>query len=184
MTKIPEIIGNNIEIFEDALPSNCLHPFKELNSEYFPWHISKIIDEEDGEVVPKENENLQFVHTIYKDHAPYSNYFNMCTPILDVLNAKSVYRIKVNLTFPTKEPKKLGDMHNDLTWVDEGIVNCKVAIFYPTKTNGQLHIKEGKEIHEIDNNTNQLITFPNSLKHLGVSNTDDKLRFAVNIVYF
>ncbi len=181
---IPNTIGDNIDIFESALSSNNLQAFDELKTDMFPWYSSKIIDEEDGDVVPNENENLQFVHTIYKDHSPYSNYFNMCMPILDVLNAKSIYRIKVNLTFPTKEPKKLGTMHNDLMWANEGIVNCKVAIFYPTKTNVQLHIKEGKEIHEIDNNRNQLVRFPNELKHLGISNTDNKLRYAVNIVYF
>ena len=36
-----------------------------------------------------------------------------------------------------KEPKKLGEMHNDLLWVNEGIVDCKVAIFYPFKTNAE-----------------------------------------------
>ena len=184
MTKIPEIIGDNIQIYEDALANSNLKLFEDLDSEHFPWHISKIIDEKDGDPVPKENENLQFVHTVYKDHAPYSNYFNMCVPLLDFIQAKSVYRIKINLTFPTKEPKKLGEMHNDLFWVNEGIVDCKVAIFYPFKTNGQLHIKEGKEIHEIENNGNQVIKFSNQLKHLGISNTDENLRFAVNIVYF
>lgn len=181
---IPETIGEKIEIFENVLSQNNLKPFEQLSGEYFPWHLSKIIDDKDGESVPEQNENLQFVHTVYKDHAPYSNYFNMCVPLLEAIEAKSIYRIKINLTFPTKEPKKLGEMHNDLLWVNEGIVNCKVGIFYPNKTNGQLHVKEGKEIHEIENNSNQLIKLPNDYKHMGVSNTDKQLRFAVNIVYF
>ena len=179
---LPDILGKSIKVYEHTLSNNQLIPFQILNTGDFPWNFSNIISLED--VKDHNKINHQFVHTVYKNYTPQSFFFEPCKSLLVFLKVKSLYRIKINLTLPTKEHKELGEYHNDLTWNNEIDKDCKVAIFYPFKTNGLLKVKEDDNIIEIENKHNQLVTFPNTLPHLGISNTDGVNRIAINIVYF
>ena len=183
---IPNIIGKNIKIYENFLTSFQIKEFDVLQSEdgTFPWFYSKIISEDDIKETDKEFINDQFVHTIYNNFSQQSHFFNLCRPILAKLDAKAVWRIKINLTLPTKEPMPLGTYHNDLTWSGKVNDDAKIAIYYPAENNGKLLVKEEEEEHTIENCGNQLIQIPNTYKHLGISNTDGNNRYAVNIVYF
>lgn len=177
-----DTLGKSVQLYNNALSNNQLSEWKILNSDQFYWSYSKIISEED--LKDKTKYNHQFVHTVYKDYAPQSFFFSYCLPLLRILKVRSLYRIKLNLTLPTEKPEELGDYHNDLTWNNKIDKDCKVAIYYPFKTNGLLQIKEDDNIIEVENKHNQLVTFPNTLPHLGISNTDGVNRYALNIVYF
>jgi len=165
---LSDTLGKSVQIYNHALSNNQLLEWKILDSDQFYWSYF----------------NKKFFHIIYKDYAPQSFFFNHCLPLLRILKTRSLYSIKLNLTLPTEKPEELGKYHNDLILNNKIDKDCKVAIYYPFKTNGLLKIKEDDNIIEVENHHNQLVTFPNTLPHLGISNTDGVNRYALNIVYF
>ena len=180
------VVGKNIKVYENFLTEPELTPFEIIRSKYrsFAWYFSEVISEEYLRFVKDDFINFQFCHTLYSDFSQQSSFFSLCEPILNKLKVKALQRVKFNLTFPTQKPTHLGTYHNDCYRDGKVDTTSTIAVFYPFKNNGKFLVKENDTEYTIDNKANQLIVIPNTLEHLGISNTDNVPRYALNIVYY
>ena len=140
---------------------------KEFLSNTFPWFFLNFkVFENDG--------NFQYIHLFYNEDRVNSNYFNLLNPFLDLLDIKSLVKLKLNLT-PRDSIFKKYDFHKDVKF------DCNTAIFYLNTNNGKTIFEDGEEI---ESEENKLIIFPSKLKHTGTTTTDKPYRMVLNINYF
>ena len=82
----------SLQIIDNFLDENY---FKKLNQEFlsidFPWYFQNGRDY-------KNDGDFQYTHIFYSFHDVNSNYFKILEPFLNLLDIKSLVRIKVNLT--------------------------------------------------------------------------------------
>lgn len=137
----------------------------------FPWFYSatkvKTVD-------PTNLHNYQFTHMIYDNYNPMSQMWSELDPIIRRLNAQAWLRTKANLTPRTEVPYEYG-MHVD---IDDfhGIT----GVYYVNKNNGLTRFEDGKEVESV---ANRLVLFDSTIKHSGVSCTDEKVRCVINFNY-
>jgi len=135
----------------------------------FPWYYL------DYKVTTEYNsfDNYQFVHMFYDNEtAKITEYFYIIEPILQKLNAKTIVRIKANLTMSAKEHCIYG-FHIDYP-------DCKTAIFYLNDNDGYTLFKDGTKIESVEN---RLVSFDSNLEHTGVSCVKSKIRCVINFNY-
>ena len=138
-----------------------------LNSNYFPWYKSRILN---------ESEDIQMVHTFYEFDKVLSNYFNLLDPYLEFLNIKKLIRIKCNLVLKTPKIEEHG-FHIDYEVKEK----FRTAILYMNTNDGYtIFKKNNKKIKSVEN---KLIDFDGHLQHMGTSCTDAPYRMVINFVY-
>jgi hypothetical protein len=138
-----------------------------LNSNYFPWYKSRIVN---------ESEDIQMVHTFYEFDKVLSNYFNLLNPYLGFLNIKKLIRVKCNLVLKTSKIQEHG-FHIDYHMKKK----FRTAILYINTNNGYtIFKKNNKKIKSVQN---KLIDFDGRLQHTGTSCTDAPYRMVINFVY-
>ena len=139
---------------------------KIFTSNEFPYYYNDFkVNENDG--------GNQFTHIFLREGVINSNYFDLLNPILEKLNAKSLYRIKLNMTIKQNKIKSY-NFHTDLD------IKCNTAVFYLNTNNGKTIFESGKEISSVEN---KMIIFPSSIKHTGTTHTDTKYRLVLNLNY-
>ena len=112
-------------------------------------------------------------------------------PLFNTLNIQMYHRIKLNLTLKEEEEIMLGSYHHDYMGnvnandysVTAPLKELKIAIYYFNETNGETLIKENGKIKKIKCEENKLVTFSNTLEHVGMSHTDTQFRYILNINY-
>ena len=59
--------------------------------------------------------------------------------------------------------------------------NMMTAIYYVNSNNGYTEFEDGTKVDSV---RNRLVTFPSSMKHRGVSQTDTRTRMVINFNWF
>tara|TARA_B100000073_G_C23730835_1_gene570729 strand:+ start:2112 stop:2621 length:510 start_codon:yes stop_codon:yes gene_type:complete len=137
----------------------------------FPWFYN-------DNIVSKDDEGyFQFVHSIYSDCLPRSDYFNLLEPILNKIEPKGLVRIKANLTTRT-EQHITHKQHTDLPFI---LPNSYTSVLYLNSNNGGTVFGKGNVVNSL---SNRLVTFPMHKKHSGKTCTDEKRRVVINFNYF
>tara|TARA_R100001126_G_scaffold51184_2_gene28883 strand:- start:440 stop:1225 length:786 start_codon:yes stop_codon:yes gene_type:complete len=130
----------------------------------FPWYFS----------ASKVEDNYpQFVHNFVYNSAVTSDYIKYLDPIFEKLNAKRLFRVKLNYTSKTSKIINYA-FHQDVN------IACKTAVYYINTNNGYTRIKDGKDI---ESKANRIAIFNSSLEHAGSSCTDKNYRIILNINY-
>ena len=135
----------------------------------FSWYYQDIIAYED----PSEKGSF-FTHLLYSHHSPNSSHFSLMEPILDILNPKSLIRIKANLYMPTLK-LTYHPFHTDFSY------SHKAAIFSINTNDGLTMLEDGIEVKSIEN---RLFMFDGSHPHRSTSCTDKKYRMNISFNYF
>lgn len=142
-----------------------------MMSPWFAWYYN------DGVTYSNEKHkknNFQFTHSFYYKNEK-SNRFNLLQPLLNKLEPIVLARIKANLGTKTEKHIKFG-YH-----VDYKDSKLTTAIFYLNDNNGYTEFKRGEKIKS---KANRFVEFASDLFHQGVSQTDTKIRVAINFNYF
>ena len=160
-----------MKVIDDFLPSgNIREIYQVMMGGTFPWHYNPTIDYE-GQVTDK----FQFTHSVMNpERGERSEAFGLLYPIIGELNVKHLLRVKANLNV-RGDGKNIGEYHNDVT-----VPTAKTAIYYVNTNNGGTEFANGKRVDSVEN---RIVIFDSSLKHRGVSCTDEKTRVVVNINY-
>jgi hypothetical protein len=140
---------------------------------YYSSHVAHHTNEERDDI-----KQLMFVHTLYRDKKILSPWFDkIALPILDKLQVKDgkLLRVKINLN-PNQLESITSAWHTDCSEID----NYSVAIYYCNTNNGYTEFEGGEKIKSV---ANRIALFDGQLKHRGITQTDTKGRFAVNINY-
>jgi hypothetical protein len=143
--------------------------YENITSPYFPWYLQK------GAVYPGDG-HTQFCHTFVQDEKIVSDFMFIIDPVIELLNAKKLLRIKANLLYKSEKTIEHG-FHTDM---DEGI-ECTTALLYLNTNNGYTKFK--KNGHIIKSEENKFVSFDSSLEHTGSSCTDKDYRIVLNLNY-
>ena len=150
---------------------------------YFNDGIDFALEYEDGTTgFPEESDKdkFQFVHIFYSSMAPCSPYFKDLSPILELIQPTSIFRIKSNLL--TKTPNIIKNaFHVDMNMPEEKLKQWTTSIFYVNTNNGYTKFEDGTKVESV---ANRMVTFPSNMKHTGTSCTDKKTRIVINFNYF
>ena len=138
-------------------------------------------------------DNYQFTHPFFRMESHYggliykqSPYFDRLIPILSRLEFLAVYKIKANLE-PLKKEQFKSEFHWDYAIKTEEVApdtTCKTmttSIFYLNTCNGYTEFEDESTVNAV---ANRIVTFPSSIKHRGVSQTDTRFKSVINLNYF
>ena len=154
------------------------------------WYYLPHVDYED-----EEGERFQFTHAFYKDvgegfQVVHSlSYFKFIIPIIEKLKSKILIRVKANLL--TQTPNIIENkFHIDrgppqgrevLPLRDvERLKPYTTSILYMNTNNGYTKFEDGTTVKSV---ANRMVTFPASMRHLGTTCTDEKIRVVINFNY-
>jgi len=141
----------------------------------FPWMMHDIVASEKLSCDPKYNN--QFVHSFYMSPFVESQYLDLLSPILHILQPEAIIKIKANIVPCTNEIVEHG-FHTDLPGKLEQV--CKTAVFYLNTNNGYTLFKDGERINSVEN---RLAIFDTTDLHTGTSCTDNAYRAVINFNY-
>ena len=161
------------KIIDNAIDDEEFHKIKEkIASGDFPWHfLSWISDKEED---PDFNNNFYFVHMFYQENQITSSFYQFLLPLIQVLKAKALMRVKGNL-YTRTEKLEIHPFHIDVPFEHKG------AIFYLNTNNGFTILEDGTKIKSVKN---RLLLFDASRPHQSTSCTDKKYRMNINMNYF
>jgi len=163
---------SDIQVYNDYFDPNYFNHLKGVfTSQEFPWYYNDC-------VVDGNEEDFQFIHILYKNNQPASQFYNQLEHGIKLLNPYSLVRIKANLL--TKQSSHIEHgMHVDLDGCNSN--NLKTAILYVNSNNGYTLFEDGTKV---ESKENRLVIFPHYIHHTGASCTDEKVRIVVNFNYF
>jgi len=143
----------------------------------FPWFYNNFVDYNPEHTTDHDDyqHNFQFIHRLYGDYSPQSEYMYILDPIVKKLNPAAIVRIKSNLS-TISATKVVHNFH-----IDRNDVHCTTAIFYVNSNDGVTIFKDGSEIASV---ANRLVIFNSQLMHKGTTCTDQKFRCLINFNYF
>ena len=128
-----------------------------------------------------DKDKFMFFHMFYYFFAPCSTHFERLTPIFQIINPVSLYRIKANLLTRTPNIIENG-FHTDILGMSEKkLKQWTTSIFYVNTNNGYTKFEDGTKVESV---ANRMVTFPANMKHTGASCTDEKTRVVINFNYF
>jgi len=158
-------------VIDDFLPQETFNEIRDIMmvGGHLEWYYNSYVGYEDD-----NNEHFQFTHKIYLDHEPRSNFFFALKPVVDLINPKSLIRIKANLAPRSTEIKEQA-WHTDVDY------SCRTAILYMNDNNGYTIFEDGTKI---ESKANRFVEFDSQLKHTGTTHTDAKVRVVINFNYF
>jgi len=163
-----------VEIIDNVLGDIDLnYILNKVESCRFPWYWSSILD--DNLFTANPLYNYQLGHILFSDGKVASNDFNILLPLLDLLDIRTIHRIKINANPMTSTIIEHG-YH-----VDNDNPNSKTSIFYVNTNDGYTKFKETNQI--VSSVKNRLITFDTHLSHTGTTCTDQPRRIVININY-
>jgi len=158
-----------IKVIDNFLPK---YQFDQLQSivmsDEFAWYYNEgVAYEGDG--------FYQFIHFFYNDKpSPRpTRTFKCIESSLSPFKIKKIYRIKSNLQTGTVFHRKSAYHIDDLP--------CSAtAILYMNTCNGWTEFKKGGKVKSV---ANRVVIFDPTLKHRGVTCTDEKRRVVINFNY-
>jgi hypothetical protein len=165
--------SDDYEIIDNFLDKSSFNNLKEaMLSNDFPWYYN------DGVVNLGDTRlnQYQFTHTFYKDHFPFSQFFEAINPIIKKINPVALIRVKANLNTRTEEIFEHG-YHADYINPPS---NQRTAVFYLNTNNGFTIFEDGTKIESVEN---RLVSFKTPLLHTGTTCTDVNRRVLINFNY-
>ena len=179
-----------VKIIDNFLDQNTFENIhNEIMGGEFPWYFNESIDFLSG-----EGERFQFIHAFYIDvsegyQVVHSASFKFLIPIIEKLKSKILLRVKANLL--TQTPNIIENkFHIDrgppqgrevLSLRDvERLKPYTTSILYMNTNNGYTKFEDGTTVKS---KANRMATFPASLRHLGTTCTDEKIRVVINFNY-
>lgn len=165
-----------IEVIDNFLPENEFQIMIDqfLNNSNLTWQFNTSRDRGYGDrLIRDEEEPFQFVHGLYRDFGPKSEYCQYIEPFLEKLNIRALLRVKVNLTTRSESIIE-GDFHVDQFF------DHKAAIFYLNTCDGYTLFENGEKVDSV---ANRMVLFDGSLKHTGTNCTDKQRRVVINFNY-
>jgi hypothetical protein len=145
---------------------------KLLLSENFPYYYQKSIT-----FLADEDPKYYFNHSLYYNGAIESWFYKFIMyPFLNLIKPKELIRGKVNCNL-REETNYVHEFHNDRQEYH------KVALWYANTTNGKTILKINDESIIINSVANRMVIFDGNILHALVSQTDTKIRVAININY-
>jgi hypothetical protein len=170
----------NYTIIDDFLPSNQFNDFINIvvKSQLFPWRYSPVSG---GPYAEKglcdELYNFQFVHMLYWDNCPQSEYYYLLQPFLNQLGVKSLIQAKINFNPITSEI--IQHCYHIDTVTDD--FNSTTAVYYLNTCDGYTAFETGERIESV---ANRIVYFPCNTRHTGTTCTNQQGRYVLNINYF
>ena len=160
-----------MQVFDNFLEQSYFDNLsKLLNSDNFPWYITKDISNK-GQYFDK----LYYqTHTFFQAHQIMSEYFSELKPLFDKLKVKSLLRAKANL-YPAKESLSEHEWHTDFNYEN------KTALLYINNTDGYTKFKDGTKVESV---ANRVLIFNSQKEHLSTDCTNDWARLNINLNYF
>ena len=140
----------------------------------FPWYYNNDVVTETDQ--PDNLYNFQFVHTMYRQYGPSSQFFPTVQPILECLNLQAIIRIKANLN-PKTDVRHTFEYHVDFPGKAS---DRKTAIYYVNSNDGVTILEDGTEIESV---ANRLVIFDQKTRHTGTTCTNQKVRCLINFNY-
>lgn len=149
-----------------------------------------------GSKVTHDGDNLgnyQLCHHFVDTNDPtrVSEHANNLNIFMTKLGVQAIFRIKANLE-GWKDKAYYSGFHVDngdevtLARTDKGFEDKKVkdmttGIFYANTCNGYTEFEDGTIVNSV---ANRFVSFPASIKHRGVSQTNTKARIVINFNYW
>jgi len=171
----------NVQVQDNFLdPQQFFELQKDMCGGEFPWYWQPNVA---YDIIPDELlecdklDNWQFSHMLYWLDAPQSAWYKEARILLDAMqpNITALMRVKANCNPVTKEPIEHG-YHTDINQSES-----TTSIFYLNTNNGYTKFEDGTKVDCV---ANRLVTFPNNIRHTGVTCTDKKNKIVININYF
>lgn len=161
-----------MKIIQNFLPEKYFNKIeKEIkDNKIFPFYFNSTVSSREEK---QSLDHFYFTHMVYQHHVPQSAIYEMFLPLLDVLDIKSLIRIKINMY--TKTGSLIHHKsHTDYKFTHKGL------ILSLNDCNGGTQIGETfvKSIR------NQALLFDPSVPHNSTNCTDKQARFNININYF
>ncbi len=164
----------NYKIIDNALPQEDFLIIKNfIFDKRFSWHLI------DG-VTGNEDESLPNYASYYFSHIFWEGFdiqvepSAMFSPLLNLMECRSIMRIKANC-YPTTSEIIEHEDHVDYPFSHKG------AIFYLNTNNGLTIIEDEVKVESIEN---RLLLFDSSKNHRSTTCTDAKCRINVNFNFF
>ena len=158
-------------VTDNFLPEDLFNEIKDIMmvGGHLEWYYNSFVGYKED-----ENEHFQFTHKIYMDNEPRSNFYHVLKPVIDIINPKSLIRIKANLS-PRAASIQEQAWHTDVDY------DCKTAVLYMNDNNGYTIFEDGTKV---ESKANRFVEFDSQLKHSGTTHTDSKVRVVINFNYF
>lgn len=163
----------NYKVIDNFLPTEMFMVLKKfITSDAFPYYYQPVINSSHTE----EDKEMYMTHKLFDlaEEDVHSMYFNNFKPILKVLGAKSLIRMKVNL-YPKTATNVVHEKHKDYDFKHNGCV-----LSFNTCNGGTL-LENDTVIESVEN---RALLFDASRFHSSMTCTDSKARFNININYF
>ena len=161
----------NVKIQDNFLEQNYFDKLiKEVDGPFCPYFIQDHVN------FPNDG-HFQMTHTIYTDWQPRSDLYNYFVPFFQKLDMFTLIRCKINLLPRTDKVIEHG-LHID---IENSLNCCKTSVMYLNTNNGYTLFEDGTKVDSV---ANRLVTFNNSIKHSGATNTcDEPYRLVLNVDY-
>lgn len=156
------------QIIDNFLPQN---EFEELEALVLrgpmPWFFcSGVSKPGDG--------NTYFIHDIYDNNAPQSEFATAFNPIFKRLEMDSLIRAKINL-YPSFHKIMEHGYHSDQPYHHYG------CIFYFNTCNGQTRLHDGTCVDSV---ANRALLLDTSMPHTSTNCDDAPVRITLNVNFF
>ena len=182
---------SGIKVDDDFLSLEQFDSVRSHMAHNIGWKIGADDPPNDTELSPADNfllyfpicmaiepDNIDFYDKIEDRFNFRSDLHKFLIPLIKEMNARCYMRIKANLKCRTNLPVK-PQFHCDFPFPKyDGL---STSIYYINTNNGYTEFEDGTRIESVENS---LLTFPYSMKHRGVSCTDEPFRMVINFNYF
>ena len=184
LRKEKSTVINMVQVAKNFLPSMFFKKLSDVvHGDNFQWFFNDSSMDNTQAPFVKDDDFL-FTHTLFREECGRaSSFFEMFEPILYSINEKrkvnQLIRMKLNLY--TNQGKNITYFEhcdiNDRENNNKPNKDNHTAVLNFTTCNGGTKIN--KKIYK--SNENEILMFNNTTKHSGISQTDKKIRVALNI---
>ena len=158
----------NYKIVDNFLQKNDFDTIKNyIMGNNFPWYYIDEVSKKDVK------DGFYFSHTFFKK-VSYSEESKILFPILNILNPKSIIKIKANMYLKTSKIHEHGK-HKDCEFNHNGF------LFYLNTNDGFTRLKNGIKINSIENRG---LYFDAGEEHNSSTCTNMDRRLNINFNYF
>ena len=138
-----------------------------------PWFFQPNVAHDKDHEKWKEENSFYMTHQFYDQNTPLSPFYDNLIPLLEVLGAKHLIRIKGNL-FPNTKKIQEHSMHVDYDFRHSG------AVLSINTCDGYTKLKDGTKVDSVKN---RILLFDPSEEHCSTTTTNVSARFNINMNY-
>jgi len=145
-----------------------------IMNEPFPWfHMDSY--KETGLEKVKTNNFSYYLHMLYDDNVPSSQYFEQIVPLIfNKIEFKSLIRVKVN-SYARENKLIEHDLHTDYDYSNTG------AVLSINTCDGYTKFEDCTKVESV---ANRIVLFDASKPHCSTNTTNQQRRVNINFNYF